>query len=309
MECELAHLHPATLHVRGHGDHGVLAHGFGAGDVLALACRCQRTAAHRHADLAERHTGGGDGHRIAVAGVEHIHQIGRDGGRRRHNAVFLGEVAADDLSAAVLHLDEACQIEVARAATGELILAVGADPAPADVDAGALGRVHCGHDDLRAELAALHHRAGARDDKRAELVDTDILDVDVGHEIAQRHALGVAHVVLQFAQQGYGCGGRRVLKHVLLPVLAEVARALRYDGGEVMIDHLLLVAVGDHACDTGAIGIDGAVEAASLARGGIEHHICRAFEVVLIAYVEHIAVGAVAVKHYSALQSLGVVVE
>ena len=146
---------------------------------------------------------------------------------------------------------------------------------------------------MRAKLVAREERGGFRENISVEFVDADVLYADIGRKGVEHFALGFADVALQFGEHRDGSNGRHGLKHVFLPVLADVILAFGHVGGEIGGDNGAASAIGDEGSDEITEMIHATVEDASAQSGGVEHDHPRGFEIVLVLNVVRVAVGAV----------------
>ena len=311
LEGEHAHgLLLAVDHAR-HGERNVLPHGGGLGDVFAIALRGERAACHGEADLVGRYAAGTYAHGVLKAGVKHVHEVGGDGcaHRRRDDVVFLHEVAAYDFAGGVGHHDVAVEGIFAGRADGEVVRAVFGDALAVHVDFGSLRGVDRRHEDVRAERFAGEERGGFGQAVGVELVHADILDVDVGYERVEHLVLGLAHVALELGEHRDGGNGRHLLKHVLLPVLADVVFAARHVGGKVGGEDGALARVGDVLQHGGAEFPDFVIEPAPVAFHGGKHDAAGSLKVFLVFQIVRVAVLAVGLAGNGDAQAFGEVVE
>ena len=121
--------------------------------------------------------------------------------------------------------------------------------------------------------------------------------------------LGLAHVALQFGEHRDSGDGGHLLKHVLLPILADVVLAARHIGGKVGGENGALARVGDILQHGGAEFPDLVIELAPVAFHGGEHDAAGSLEVFLVLQVVGIAVLAVGLAGNGNAQAFGEVVE
>ena len=121
--------------------------------------------------------------------------------------------------------------------------------------------------------------------------------------------LSVAHVALQFREDGDGGDGRHGLKLHLLPVLAFCTCHLGHICGEVAGYDALLRRVGNHLQYSLAIALDGQFQFLAASTTGSKHHLVRCLQVFLSAQIVGVAVLAVGLAGYGQLQLGGEVVE
>ena len=122
-------------------------------------------------------------------------------------------------------------------------------------------------------------------------------------------ALGMAHIILQFGQQGDGGSHRHILEHVLLPVLAQRVGLAGNCGREVAADDTTLLRVGDVLQNALTIAVDGPVEPAASPSDGSQHHGAGGIDIVDVFNVVYVGVGTIGLPDDSHLQFFGEIEE
>ena len=196
-EGELSHLLRASC-VRGDdGNGGILANLRRTGDVLAWAYGLQGAIGHRGLDLGEGHTRHTDADGVVITRIEHIHQIGTDGGTGIDDGVLLREVTTHFLTITIDGLQITSQGEVACGATDALIeIVFEIHLLITYIDIRHLRGVDSSHDDMGGELVTTDDGLGVGDDEGLEGIDADILHVDVLHQGMEHLTLGITHIAL-----------------------------------------------------------------------------------------------------------------
>ena len=126
-----------------------------------------------------------------------------------------------------------------------------------DIDLRLHRRIHGSHDDIRREGLTRIKGSLLRYDKRIKLVHTDILHVDIRHESMEHLTFCIAHITLEFGEQGDGSSHGHVLKHILLPVLSHGMSIGWQFGGHITADHASLTFVAHHLQDAFTERVDG----------------------------------------------------
>ena len=206
---------------------------------------------------------------------------------------FLKELAADDVACGVRHLDITREGVFARATHAEVVGTAVVNASSVHVDFGTLGRIGGSEEDVRAELVAGEERGRFGNDIRAEFVDANILEVDVGYQSAEHFALGCADVALQLGEHGHSSDGRHGLKHIFGPGFAVTFASLGHLRTEVGADDGLLAWVGNQFEDILAIGVYALLEEFALSAHGGKHHMASRLEVFLVDQVLGVGIAAV----------------
>ena len=120
----------------------------------------------------------------------------------------------------------------------------------------------------------------------------------------QDFALGIAHVVLKLGEQGDGGCHRGVLKHILLPVLAQRLALEGHGGREVVLNNLLLGRVVDHLHHVGTVGVDGVEEGFTLSDARRQHDVGGSLQVFLATDIVEVCILAICFAHDAQLELL-----
>ena len=122
-------------------------------------------------------------------------------------------------------------------------------------------------------------------------------------------ALGIAHVVLQLAEQRDGGSSGHRLEHILLPVLTHRLDILGNLRREVRGDGLLQTILVDHTQHLVAIADDSVVELLATTAAGREHHLIGCLEVFFVTDILHVTIAAIGFLHNGQLQLVSQIVE
>ena len=143
-----------------------------------------------------------------------------------------------------------------------------------DIDLRLHRRIHSSHHDIRRKGLTRIKGGLLGDNKRIELVHTDILHVDIRHEGMEHLTFCVTHITLKLGEQGDSSGHRHILKHILLPVFSHGMGIGRQFGGHITADHTTLTLIAHHLEDSLTERVDGIVEFLATTFTRSQHHLC-----------------------------------
>ena len=194
--------------------------------------------------------------------IQYIHHICCHCGSIRcwNYSILLQEVSTHHIASGILHQDIATKLVLANSTCCERILTMSSVHSHSiDIDLRLLSCIDCCHHDVGIETLARIKSCLLGNNKGVKLVDSYIFHVDIGNQGMQHFTLGITNIALQLRQQSNGCCHGHILKHVLLPVLAQILCILRHTGRKIALDDFLLMLIGDHHQYTITIAVDGTI--------------------------------------------------
>ena len=153
----------------GNGNHSVLPDLCWTCNIFARTNRLQRTISHRRLNLIQWHAGHTDADGVGIAGIEHVHKVGRYGSAGLNHGVVLCKLTAYAVAMAIHHFHITFQRKVARFATHGFVQSVmQVHLLTADIDIGHLSGINSSHHDTSREAIAPHDGLRAGDNKSVE---------------------------------------------------------------------------------------------------------------------------------------------